>query len=154
MGRQTSVEIRELVIKLYKEGKSQREIAKLVNKSRGTIQHIIHRFTRDGRIANKEKTSSKKAFSERDEAFIVREIKKNPRLSAPKLTEMVKSQLDIHVNPETVRRVLRKRGYNGRVARKKPFISNVNRQKRLEFARKYIAKDMNFWQRVYICKIE
>lgn len=65
MGRQTSVEIRELVIKLYKEGKSQREIAKLVNKSRGTIQHIIHRFTRDGRIVNKEIPSSKKAFSER-----------------------------------------------------------------------------------------
>lgn len=38
MGRQTSVEMRKLVIKFYKEGKSQRDIAKLLDKNRGAIQ--------------------------------------------------------------------------------------------------------------------
>lgn len=79
----------------------------------------------------------------------MREVKKNPHLSAPKLTKMVEEQLNIHVNPETVRRVLRKHGYNGRTARNKPFISSKNRKKRLEFALKYVYKDMSFWQKVH-----
>ncbi|GFX25651.1 hypothetical protein TNCV_3172921 [Trichonephila clavipes] len=39
------------------------------------------------------------------------------------------------VSAETVRRVLRKAGYNGRAARKRPLIGKRNRIKRLKFAK-------------------
>lgn len=95
-----------------------------------------------------ESKNPRKIFTDCDEAYILREIKKDPHLSAPKLTQIVNNHLGIDANPETVRRVLRKHGFNGRIARKKPFISLKNRKKRLAFAREYFAKDMSFWQRV------
>ncbi|GFT51040.1 transposable element Tcb1 transposase [Trichonephila clavipes] len=49
---------------------------------------------------------------------------------------------------DTVRRVLRKAGYNGRVARKKPLIGKRNRVKRLKFAKEHILKPQQFWNEV------
>ncbi|GFW97906.1 transposable element Tcb1 transposase [Trichonephila clavipes] len=52
------------------------------------------------------------------------------------------------VSAETVRRVLRKAGYTGRVARKKPLIGKRNRVKRLKFAKEHILKPQKFWNEV------
>ena len=52
------------------------------------------------------------------------------------------------MNPETVRKHIRKAGYNGRVARKKPYISEQNRKRRLEFAREHIKYDADWWRNV------
>ena len=45
----------------------------------------------------------------------------------PKHTEKIYS-------PETIRLVLHNAGYHGRNLKKKPYVSNTNRQKRLIFA--------------------
>ncbi|GFV02964.1 transposable element Tcb1 transposase [Trichonephila clavipes] len=52
------------------------------------------------------------------------------------------------VSAETVRRVLRKADYNGRVARKKPLIGKRNRVKRMEFVKELILKLQQFWNEV------
>lgn len=52
------------------------------------------------------------------------------------------------VHPETIKRSLRFAGYQGRVPRKKLFISSENQRKRLQFANEYIKKDLNFWKTV------
>ncbi|GFS91970.1 transposable element Tc1 transposase [Trichonephila clavipes] len=52
------------------------------------------------------------------------------------------------VSAETVQRVLRKAGYNGRVARKKPLIGKRNRVKRLKFTKEHILKPRQFWNKV------
>ena len=51
-------------------------------------------------------------------------------------------------NPETIRRVLRKAGYHGRNMRRKPFVSKVNRKKRIDFAKENVKQDRNFWNSV------
>ena len=80
MERHTSLELRNLIIEHYKIGKSQREIAQIVNKARTT------------------------------EIWIVKQTKIHPRLTAPKLRDMVEQQFNIGCNAETIRRVLRKDG--------------------------------------------
>ena len=72
---------------------------------------------------------------------IIRKIEKEPRTSAPKLATMLQEERGITVHPENVRRVLRAEGYNGRIARKKPYINARNRKKRLQYAKEYIAKE-------------
>ncbi|GFW43594.1 transposable element Tcb2 transposase [Trichonephila clavipes] len=47
-----------------------------------------------------------------------------------------------------VRNVLHSAGLKARTPRKKPYISEVNRKRRLEFAMKYKNKPMDFWKRV------
>lgn len=43
-----------------------------------------------------------------------------------------------------------KAGYRGCVARKKPFIYKVNRERRLAFAKKHLNKPQEFWNKVII----
>ncbi|KAJ4426519.1 hypothetical protein ANN_27333 [Periplaneta americana] len=49
---------------------------------------------------------------------------------------------------QTIRRVLWKHGYHGKVPRKKPFISESNRIKRLLFANEHVSKEEDYWDRV------
>lgn len=45
-----------------------------------------------------------------------------------------KNNIGVKVGPETVRRMLRRNNYNGRVTRKNSYISAVNSKKRLDYA--------------------
>lgn len=145
---QIPIEIRNLIIKHHKSGKSVREIGKIVERSHSSVHNVIKRFNDNKQIKNKSKKSNRKIFTEVDERWIVRKIRQNPKLSAVKITNEVEIQLQKKVNPETVRNVLRKYGFNGRVARRKPYISKINKAKRLQFAKNHINKDISFWNDV------
>ena len=145
---QTSLELRELVISHFRDGLSVRNIASIVKRSHSTVHDIIKRFRSRNNVENKPKLSKRKIFAESEERWIVRQIKKNPQLSAPKLATEAKKHLGKEANPETVRIILRKNNFNARVARKKPFVSKRNRSKRLQFAKLYKNKDFSFWRTV------
>ena len=57
-------------------------------------------------------------------------------MSATKIAEELKSNLNITVSSSIVRHLLRIQGYRGRTARTKYYLNERNRKKRLEFARK------------------
>ncbi|GFU98019.1 hypothetical protein TNCV_232961 [Trichonephila clavipes] len=79
-----------------------------------------------GNVLNKPRCGRPHKLSDRDARTIVRKVKKNTKISAPKLADQFATASGKKVHPETVRRILRSGGYNGRVSRKKPFISSVN----------------------------
>ncbi|GFV99135.1 transposable element Tcb1 transposase [Trichonephila clavipes] len=59
-----------------------------------------------------------------------------------------KSRFGKSVNPETVRNVLRKHKYYGRVPQRKPYISKANRQDRLTFAKMYVTQPTEYWENI------
>ncbi|CAK9818985.1 Transposable element Tc1 transposase [Anthophora quadrimaculata] len=65
-----------------------------------------------------------------------------------RLTIEAKRYLGKVANPETIRIILRKNNFNGRIARRKPFVSQKNRSKRLQFVKLYKDKDFSFWETV------
>ncbi|GFY50539.1 transposable element Tc1 transposase [Trichonephila inaurata madagascariensis] len=133
-GKETSLELQNLIVKLKDEKKSYSEIAKIVKKPRSTVQTICRNYVMRGNVLNKSRCGRPHKLSDRDARAIVRKVKKNPKISAPKLADQIATASGKKVHPETVRRILRSGGYNGRVSSKKPFISSVNQQKRLDFA--------------------
>lgn len=148
MGPRTTIGQRELVIHHFKNGQSQRKIAEIVNINAPTVQKIIERFVHENRVHNKGREPPNKIFSDTDERTIVRRIKASPRLSAPKLTSAVQSDLGKQCSVETVRRILRKHDFHGRVARKGPFISPKNRLCRLRFANEHVSETSEYWNSV------
>ncbi|KAJ4437411.1 hypothetical protein ANN_17555 [Periplaneta americana] len=108
---------------------------------------IVNRYKYNGGIQN-ERGRGRKKLNERDERQIVSTVRRNPRLSAPKLTSDVNATLNRPVFTETTRRTSRRAGYHGRVARKKPRITEVNRRKRLDFAKRYVNCSEEFWKSV------
>ncbi|GFV11001.1 transposable element Tc1 transposase [Trichonephila clavipes] len=82
------------------------------------------------------------------ERRVIHQVKIDPKISAPKIAASTSNTLGRSVSAETVRRVLRKSGYNGRIARKKPLIGKRNRVKRLKFTKEHILKCQQFWNEV------
>ncbi|GFV16091.1 transposable element Tc1 transposase [Trichonephila clavipes] len=101
-----------------------------------------------GNVLNKSRCGHPHKLSDRDTRAIVRKVKKNPEISAPKFADQIATASGKKVHPETVRRILRSGGYNCRVSKRKPFISSVNQQKRLDFASAHVGKDFDFWKTV------
>ncbi|GFS66459.1 transposable element Tc1 transposase [Trichonephila inaurata madagascariensis] len=97
-----------------------------------------------GNVLNKSRCGRPHKLSDCDSRAIVRKVKKNPKISAPKLEDQIATTSGKKVHPETVRRILRSGGYNGRVSSRKPFISSVNQQKRLDFASPHGDKPRSF----------
>ncbi|GFX29106.1 transposable element Tc1 transposase [Trichonephila clavipes] len=146
--KELSKDLKDAIIKLYKESKSQRQIVKIIGKSPATVQKIIEKFQAEGNTLNKPRTGRSPISTDRERRIIVGNVKKKPKISAPKLTDKMKNNFAKSCNPETIRRVLRKAGYHGRNMRRKPFVSKVNRKKRIDFAKENEKQDRIFWNSV------
>ncbi|GFW30215.1 HTH_Tnp_Tc3_2 domain-containing protein [Trichonephila clavipes] len=146
--KETTIEERKLVIKPSNEGKSLRNIAKVVGRSVNCIQKVLQKFKKTGMLANNEERGRKKIMNSITERKIIHQVKIDPKISAPKIAANTSNTLGRSVSAETVQRVLRKVGYNGRVARKKPLIGKRNRVKRFKFAKEHILKPQQFWNEV------
>jgi len=88
-----------------------------------------------------------RVLSKTDKRFIIRQIKIDPKTSAPKITAALENR-GVHVAISTVRNVCHKNGYHGRVVRKKFWINETNRKKRLEFAKQHLNKSQEYWNTV------
>lgn len=75
-------------------------------------------------------------------------MKNNPRLTAPQIAGQMNEEWNKQVSPQTIRRTLKSDDFNGRVARRKPNVSEVNRKRRLNFAKEYIQKVKSWWNDV------
>lgn len=147
-GKNTTFNVRQLVIFHREKGKSYRQISDMLNISKSTVADIIRRCNTEDRIESIPQSGRPKVLNSREERLIVRKVKVNPTISAPKIASEVLEESRKKVSPETVRRTLRQAGYNGRVARKKPFINEMNRKKRIGFAQEYSSKEESWWKSV------
>ena len=55
----------------------------------------------------------------------------------------------IIVTPQTIRNILHDTNIWGRASRKKKNINETNRVKRLEFAKAYVSKTLEFWRKLF-----
>lgn len=150
MVRQTTKEERELIISLFQKGNSQRKIAQIINRSASTVQHIIERYTKEGRIRDKPRNKGRRKLNDKDERWIVRQIQVNPHKSVPEITNDLNDSLGKEVHPQTVRRVLWRADYKGRLARKKPFISKKNKQRDYCLLELTLLRDMNSGKMLFL----
>lgn len=79
---------------------------------------------------------------------MVPKIKENSKLLVQKLAVEIKNEMGKVCRTKTVSRVLRENGFNGRVARKKTFISKKKTQIRLKTAQDHMTKPISFWEEV------
>ncbi len=82
------------------------------------------------------------------ERVVVRTIRKEPKTSSTQIQIMLRRDHGTVVCSRTVQKTLNRHGYHSRTSREKPLISNVNRQKRIEFVKLYLDRDLTFWKSV------
>ena len=151
MRKEIPVAIRKLIVRHAASGMSYSNIATLVQVNKNTVAKIVQRYYKEYRFKDAPRSGRPKIVTPHESRQIMRKIKLNPKVSAPKLTAEYCKETGKNCCEETIRRVIRKEGFNGRVARKKPFINETNRKRRLDFARQYVSKDEHFWSNVIFC---
>lgn len=146
--KETTEEERKIIIKLHNDCKSLSQISKIVQRARSTIQGIIDRYCIRKSNKNKKRTGHPRLISKYTGRYIIRCVKRNPRATVPQLNAFLSRQLNLNVCDSTLRNFLRKHGYHGRVARRKYYVNETNRQKRLAFAKEHANDGMDTWKRV------
>lgn len=150
MGRGTEIspEIRKMIINLYVKNKSYREIGVLVDRPWSSCRNIIKHYINTGKLNPESRSGRPKTLTAREERIVVAAVNENPKASAVKLCQEMQESFNKKFNPQTIRNTLHKAGYHGRVPRRKPLISKVNKKKRLDFAKLYVNEPESFWNNV------
>lgn len=122
---------KDFILNLKKNGKSIREIAKILKCSRNKVFNAIHAKKIHETRGRKRKTSG------RLDQLIVRMSKKNPFKSSSE----IKNELCAPVTSRTIRNRLIEAGMKARSPRKVPLLSTQNIKKRLLFANQHLSRE-------------
>lgn len=116
------------ILILRKEGKSLREIARIVGRSKKLVENALKVQPVDENRGARRKTT---CYTDRQ---IVRVSKNDPFKSS---TE-IKTELGLKISSRTIRRRLQDNNLHGRAARKVPLLSSKNIKQRLKFAKDHL----------------
>lgn len=142
--REIAEQIRKLVVEDRKAGLSVRQIASKYRISKSAVGKIWTKFTVTGEVKNKKGRGRKRATSARDDTLIVRQVKVKPTISCREIQDT----LLLNVSRKTIGRRIKEANFNSRSPRRKPYISAINKKKRLNFAKKFVNKPLSFWKRI------
>jgi transposase len=126
MGRKTkelSLVCKDMIVSLFKQGLSYREIGTLLNLSFATVQCLIKKFKTTNLIESNKRSGRPRVLSTRGSRNLV-QVSRYPKTSARKLAEDLATATGKHVSLQTIRIRLHESGYKGRAARKIPLSMN------------------------------
>ncbi|DAZ94468.1 TPA: hypothetical protein N0F65_003505 [Lagenidium giganteum] len=114
-----------------------------------TIRNIIVKYKKHGFIADLPRPGRPPLADRRPQSLVVREVLRSRKISSAALAQMLHEHHQITVSEETVRQILHHAGLHGRAARKKSYISAVNKKKRLDYAKKHVNLTLEQWKNVH-----
>jgi transposase len=132
------------IITLHQADKERREIADLTKVSVRSINRVLRKFRLEGTIKRKEGSGRPKKMDERDVRGLVNAVTKNRRATLGEISNM----LAVEVSQSTIRRRLHEEGYNSRVAKKKPYLTDIHKKRRLASAKMYKNWTIDDWKKV------
>lgn len=90
-----------------------------------------------------ERRPRSRATSREEDQRIIQAAENDPFTNA----KAIREELSLEVSAETVRRRLHQAAIHHRVPAKKELLTDAHRAARLAFARQYVGKGMEFWER-------
>ena len=146
--KEYSTDLRSVVVQHYLNGDSYAEIVDKVLIPRSSVQYIIEKYKKTKCIINLSGRGRKRKTTSAVDRIIQRKIKTDRRKSASKVKNEVENELGVVIHTNTVRNRLHDIGLNGRIARKKPYVNKINREKRIAYAKKMMEKPFDYWKNV------
>ena len=135
-------------MKDFLNGNSEREIARKVLIPSTSVHYMSTKYESTNGIGNIIGRGRKWKTAIHTDRVIQHKIKTNRRISSSSVKVELHNQLNIFISETTIRRRAHEVSLFGRVARKKPHINKVNREKRLEYARICREKPLGFGNHV------
>ena len=124
---------KEIAVGLHRGGGSLGNIATMLSLPRSTVQSIIDRWKKTKSVYNHKRSGRPSLFTKRGMRKLKSIVKKNRWNTLRRITSEVQYDIGRSVSSSTVRRRLHDIGFSACIPARKPFISEKNRLKRLEF---------------------
>ena len=145
---QIKLETRSAILTLVLSGLSYREVARRLKVSYNGVFTTVKRYGETCNLADRKRNGRPRCTKTSDDRLIVLMSKMNRKLTAPEIRAKLTSSANVTVSSSTVKRRLREKGLNGRIAVRKPLLTEKNRLKRLAWARTYKNFTPKQWGRV------
>lgn len=146
--RDISEEVKAIILKQVQQGSSYRHISSVCGVSLGAVASVVKKKNETGVISSSRKNCGRKSkASMRDMRNLLLSVRRSPTKSTTRLRQELQGS-GIEVCKTTIRTYLKKLGFKRFVASHKPLLTQRHRKLRLQFARRYLTKDENFWRHV------
>lgn len=134
------------VVGAHDAGISERRIVDMYGFARTTVDRVIKDYEERGFTKAAPRSGKPPKLQEDDKSRLLEIVEDNHLASLSEITAQMRNIILDDVSESTIRRALHTEGYFGRVGMRKPFISEINRQKRLLWANERLSwrKDWNF----------
>lgn len=116
--------------------------------SRCAVQTSLKRYMETRSYQNRPKTGRNRNTTPRQDRLLQRMCLRNRKLGSKDLAKELNQSLGISISAVTVRRRLGEFGLRGSKPRNKPWLSEVNKKKRFEWAKNYKDWTCNNWAKV------
>ena len=146
--KQVSYENRVKIVVLREEGYSLSVIASKVKCSRSCVSKTLARLKETKSLKDRKRSGRPRISSLREDRALVRISTQNRRLTSSHLKREWQETSGVLSSARTVRRRLDEAGLYGRVARRKPLLTDKHRRVRLEWAREREHWSARDWESI------
>lgn len=136
------------ILRLRSEKFTLKQISSELKISINAVHQALKHVQENSGVQNKIRPEKMRKTTERVDRKIHRLSESNRFRTAVDIHKEIAPELDPQISVRTIRRRLCEFGLNGRVARKKPYISKKNRAARLLFAKEHIDWTPEQWSKV------
>ncbi len=145
--KELSLSVKQAIIRLKKQNKPIREIAKTLGMAKTTVWNILKKKERTGELSNTKRPGRPRKTTVVDDRRILSLVKKTPFTTVGQIKNTLQ-EVGVCVSKSTIKRRLHQSEYRGFTTRCKPLVSLKNRKARLEFAKRHLKKPSQFWNNI------
>ncbi|KAK3518577.1 hypothetical protein QTP70_004094 [Hemibagrus guttatus] len=145
--KELTEDLRLRIVAAHKSGKGYKTISKCFEVAVATVQSIIKKYKMFRTVKNLRGHGRKPKVTPVLARRIVREVKKNPRVTT-KAILMNLGSAGGNISRQTVQRTLHTTGFHGRKPRRTPLLQIRHTKAHLAFANAYLDKEEDFWSSV------
>ena len=144
-------ETRAMALAFRLRGDSYRKISNMMGIPHSTVQKLVLKFEETGSVKNQARCGCSQKLRPEDKEILrhdVLEDRESRTMSLAGITSLLNDKLTTEVCQRTVWRALKEQGINCHPAAKKPFVSNKNAIKRVEWCMARLDWKVEDWEKV------
>ncbi len=124
MAKHYSIDIKNLITRMYNEGNTVRKISSILKIPKSSVHDIVQKNAERGINERLMGSGRPPILDNKDLNQIVKKVSLNPKITSKELSKTINKP----VSPHTIRNNLHLLGIHSRVAAKKPFLSDTHKK--------------------------